>query len=142
MNDVPVSEKVTIPGEELHIAFARSGGPGGQNVNKVETKVEIRWRVAESSAVAGPDREWLLTKLERRLTVDGDLLITSDRFRDQLRNREDAVEKLAAVVRQALERPKPRKRTRPPRAAVEQRMSEKKQRGRLKRERGESAEVG
>ncbi len=138
MDDLPVNQRVTIPGGELRVAFARSGGPGGQNVNKVASKVELRWRPAESAALAGEDREWLLRRLANRLTSEGDLIVTSRRSRDQLRNREDARRRLARCVAQALERPKPRKRTRPSRQSVEERLREKSVRGRLKRERSRS----
>lgn len=135
MDDLPVNERVTIPGAELSVAFARSGGPGGQNVNKVATKVELRWRPGESSVLAPEDRQWLLGRLRGRLTSDGDLIVTSSRTRDQLRNREDARARMARLVAQALERPKPRKRTRPTKQAVERRLGEKHARGKLKKKR-------
>lgn len=135
MDELVVSERVTIPEAELRLSFARSGGPGGQNVNKVETKVELRWAPGGSSALSPEDREWLLKRLAGRLTSDGDLVVTSQRTRDQIRNREDARDKLAEIVRKALLRPKPRKRTRPGRRAVERRIREKKQRGSLKTDR-------
>ena len=138
MDDLPVNERLTIPAKELRISFARSGGPGGQNVNKVETKVEIRWRPNESSALAGGDRGWLLARLAHRLTAAGDLVVTSSRTRDQNRNREDARAKLAAIVARAAAPPAVRKRTKPSRAAVEKRLREKRERSGVKLGRGDS----
>jgi ribosome-associated protein len=138
MEDLPVNERLTIPAGELRVSFARSGGPGGQNVNKVETKVEIRWRPEESSALAGGDRGWLLSRLAHRLTAAGDLVVTSSRTRDQNRNREDARAKLAAMVARAAAPPAVRKRTKPSRAAVEKRLREKRERSGVKLDRGES----
>jgi ribosome-associated protein len=137
VEDLEVTSRLTIPGQELSVRFARSGGPGGQHVNKTESKVELRWRPADSRALTGTDREWLLPRLAARLTGDGDLIVTSERTRDQARNRQDALDKLAAIVRAALVRPKPRRRTRPTRGAVERRIGEKKRRGRTKQIRRE-----
>ncbi len=132
MRDLPVTPRLTIPGSELEVRFARSGGAGGQHVNKVETKVEVRWRPATSRALSDAQRARILEKLTR----DGELLVTAERTRDQSRNREEALRKLAALVRGALARPKPRKPTRPSRGAVERRLATKKRVGRKKRERG------
>ncbi len=138
VGDLIVNERLTIPAQELQIAFARSGGPGGQNVNKVESKVELRWTPGESAALSGlspGDREWVLSRLEPKLTATGDLVVTSSRTRDQLKNRQDAQAKLAEIVRQALLRPKKRKKTRPNRSAIEKRIQQKKERARLKKDR-------
>ncbi len=132
MEDLPVTESLTIPGRELRVSFARSGGPGGQNVNKVETKVELRWRPGESSVLSDEDRARLLERLARRLTGDGDLIVSSSRTRDQARNREDARRRLAAIVAEALERPKKRRPTRPTREARRRRLEEKRRRAELK----------
>jgi ribosome-associated protein len=131
--DIRVNERVVIPGGELRIAFARSGGPGGQNVNKVESKVELRWTPATTSAVQGEQLTYLLSRLAGRLTLDGELLVTSQLHRDQIRNRWDAETKLGAIVAAALERPKPRKATRPSRGSKERRIKAKKIRGDIKR---------
>jgi len=135
MGDVRVDARVVIPGTELRVSFARSGGPGGQNVNKVESKVELRWTPAETSAVSGDSLAWMLQRLAGRLTGDGELLVTSTKFRDQIRNRADAEEKLAAIVRGALARPKVRRPTKPSRGAKERRLSAKKRRGTIKSQR-------
>lgn len=131
-----VNDRISIPDAEFSIDFARSGGPGGQNVNKVASKVELRWTPAESAALSADDRAWLLAKLGGKLTTDGELIITSEKTRDQLVNRADATEKLVALVRAALVRPKPRKKTKPSRGAKERRLGEKKRRGEIKATRG------
>jgi len=130
-----VKPGLVIPAAELRIGFARSGGPGGQNVNKVASKVELRWAPAASSALSEEERERILRRLAGRLTAAGDLVVTSSHTRDQSRNREDACRKLAALIRAALARPKPRKKTAPPRQAVERRLREKQARAALKRSR-------
>ncbi|HTM21686.1 MAG TPA: alternative ribosome rescue aminoacyl-tRNA hydrolase ArfB [Kofleriaceae bacterium] len=137
MDDLIIG-RLRIPGDELTIGFARSGGPGGQNVNKVETKVELRWRPAGSAALAplsDGERAWLLGRLRGRLTDGGELIVTSTLTRNQARNRADALDKLAAIVAAALRRPKPRRKTRPSRGAVERRIAAKKRRGRAKADR-------
>jgi ribosome-associated protein len=135
MADLEVTDRLTIPDAELSESFARASGPGGQNVNKVETKAELRWDLANSAAVSDADREWLMERLRTRLTADGTLVVTSQRTRDQARNRADARVKLADLVREALARPTPRRPTRPSRGAVERRLQAKKQRAQRKRTR-------
>ncbi len=133
---IVVNPRVAIPVEELSIAFARSGGPGGQNVNKVASKAEVRWRPASSSALTPDDRDWLIAKIGGRLTNDGELIVVSEKTRDQIVNRADATEKLVAIVRAALVRPKPRRATKPSRGARERRLGEKKRRAVVKSGRG------
>lgn len=135
MDDLRIGPSLTIPGDELRLSFARSSGPGGQNVNKVESKVEVRWTPADSRALRPGDRTWLLRRLDAQLTVDGDLIVTSERYRTQARNRADVLDKLAQVVREALHRPKRRRATRPTRGSVKRRLEGKKQRSELKRQR-------
>lgn len=133
MADVRVNDRVVIPGDELSFAFTRSGGPGGQNVNKVASKVELRWTPGTTRALTPDDRALVVNKLAARLTTDGELIVVSSLTRDQIVNRGDAEEKLAAIVRGALFRPKPRKKTRPSRGAKERRLKAKKVRGEIKR---------
>lgn len=133
MPDLVIDARRTIPESELQESFARSGGPGGQAVNKQETKVELRWRPAQTQALSAWDRTWVLEKLAGRLTSDGDLVVTSTKTRDQGRNREDARDKLVALVRAALVRPKPRRATRPSRGAKERRLQAKKRRSDVKK---------
>ena len=135
MGDLRVTDRIWIPEGELRVAFARSGGPGGQNVNKVNSKVELRWTPATSAAFGEDDRAWLLGKLAGRLTNSGELLVTSERTRDQAKNREDAQAKLAAIVAAALFRPKKRRATRPTRGSKERRIGEKRHRAEIKKSR-------
>ncbi|MDA1313240.1 MAG: alternative ribosome rescue aminoacyl-tRNA hydrolase ArfB [Acidobacteria bacterium] len=128
MDDLPINDQLTIPAAELSISFARSGGPGGQNVNKVATKVDIRWTPADSAVLTEIERRRLLRKLANRLTTEGELLVISTRTRDQSRNREDAREKLAEIIREAIKPPIIRKKTRAPKHVAENRLAEKKQR--------------
>ena len=135
MDDLSINDEVTIPAGELDISFARSGGPGGQNVNKVETKVELRWTPAASSALSEDERPRLLENLAGRLTTEGELVVTSTRTRDQSRNREDARKKLADIIQEALKPPKVRKKTRPPKRVAESRLAEKRVRSLRKADR-------
>jgi ribosome-associated protein len=132
VQDLVINPRVTIPSSELALAFSRSGGPGGQNVNKVASKVELRWSPGESSALSSDDRSHLLARLANRLTLDGVLIVTSTLTRDQLQNRADAASKLALIVRAALERPKPRRPTKPTRGSKRRRVDDKRHRATIK----------
>jgi ribosome-associated protein len=121
-----------IPESELSWSFARSGGPGGQNVNKVESKAVLRWNVASTASLPAEAKERLLRQQARRVTTEGDLLVTSQRYRDQDRNRTDCLEKLAGMVQTALTPPRPRRATRPGRAARERRLDDKRKRSETK----------
>jgi ribosome-associated protein len=135
MEDIVVTPRVTIPGGELAIAFSRSGGPGGQNVNKVASKVELRWNPGTSAALTDDERAWLVQRLKSRLTGDGTLIVTSTATRDQGKNRDDATSKLALIVRAALARPKPRKPTKVSRGAKRRRVADKRHHAEIKRNR-------
>jgi ribosome-associated protein len=126
VRDLVVTPRLTIPAGELEIAFARSGGPGGQNVNKVSSKVDLRWNPTTSAALGEDDRAWLLQKLRSRLTTDGTLIVTSTATRDQIVNRDDAMSKLVLIVAAALDRPKPRKPTKPSKGAKRRRLADKR----------------
>jgi ribosome-associated protein len=135
VHDLVVHPQLTIPAGELSLAFARSGGPGGQNVNKVASKVELRWNPTTSSVLGADDRAWLVQRLASRLTSDGTLIVTSTATRDQLKNRDDAMSKLVLIVRSALVRPKLRRATRPSRASKRRRLDDKRHRSETKRAR-------
>jgi ribosome-associated protein len=135
MRDIIVTPRLTIPAGELDMAFARSGGPGGQNVNKVASKVELRWNPTTSAALTYDDRTWLLSRLANRLTTDGTLIVTSTATRDQIKNRDDAMKKLALIVRAALDRPKARRPTKPTKGSKRRRVEAKRHRSEIKRNR-------
>jgi ribosome-associated protein len=135
---LPINSSLQIPESELVESFVRASGPGGQNVNKVASAVELRFDVAQSSALPEPLRARLLARRDRRLTADGVLVIQASRFRDQARNREDARERLADIVRAALHVPKKRVATKPTRASKERRIASKKKRSQHKQGRGKS----
>jgi len=135
MTGLRIHRSLVIPEAELHEQFARSDGPGGQNVNKVASKAILRWRPADSTALSEVDRRWLLDTLHGRLTRAGYLLLSSTATRDQSKNRQDVRQRMAALIRQALVRPRRRVSTRPSRSSVEKRITNKKQRSDTKRQR-------
>ena len=135
MADLVVTPRLTIPAGELEIAFARSGGPGGQNVNKVSSKVDLRWNPMTSIALTHDDRARLLEKLKNRLTTEGQLIVTSTLTRDQIKNRADAMSKLALIVKAALDRPKPRKATKVSKGAKRRRVADKRHNSEIKKNR-------
>ena len=135
MDALVINANLTLPLKEISISFARSGGPGGQHVNKVETKVEVRWNVLNSNSLTEENRTWLLKKLANRLTNTGELVISSSLTRDQSRNRANALDKLVKSLRVAFKKPKKRKPTRPSKGAKEKRLQEKKKRGETKQHR-------
>lgn len=125
-----------IPEEALEFRFFRAGGPGGQNVNKVETAVQLRFDAAGSSLFGEEVRDRLVRLAGSRATKDGVIVITAQRFRTQERNRQDAIERLQDLVDRAHERPKPRKATRPTKASKERRLVGKAVRATVKKSRG------
>jgi ribosome-associated protein len=137
--DLPVTSRVTIPGDELTERFSRSSGPGGQGVNTTDSRVELVWDLG-GSALPGELLDRLRRRLGSRLTGDQLAVIASER-RSQLRNREAARERLAALVARALEPPPPpRRKTRPSRGATERRIESKKRRSATKRARRAGAD--
>ena len=132
-----ITPDITIPDDELDERFIQAGGPGGQNVNKVATAVQLRFQAARSRALPPEVRERLLRAAGSRLTADGELVITARRFRTQEANRRDARSRLIALIARAMQEPRQRRPTRPTRAARERRMQEKAQRGAIKRRRSE-----
>lgn len=123
-----ISDRVRISDEEFSWSFVRSGGPGGQNVNKVASKAVLRWNVVASPSLPDDIKNRLQQQQRRRITSDGDLLLTSQRYRDQERNRLDCLDKLAEMLRAASVIPKTRRKTKPSRGARERRLAAKKRR--------------
>ena len=131
-----VTPELAIDDSELEERFVRASGPGGQNVNKVATAVQLRFDLSRSSALTDDVRERLRALAGSRMTSDGVLVIDARRHRTQAQNREDARERLAELVRQALVKLKRRRKTRPTRGSVEKRMQSKRIRSDTKRGRG------
>jgi ribosome-associated protein len=134
VSDLRVSEAITLPATDLSWRAVRASGPGGQNVNKVASKVELRFDLAGSRAL-DEETKARLRRLAGTRHAGGAIIIVSQAARDQPRNLEDARQKLAALVRRALLRPKRRKPTRPTRGSVERRIAAKAHRGRIKAQR-------
>lgn len=136
MSDLFIDDRLTIPAQELEVSFTRAGGPGGQHVNKVNTKVVLRWSVRDSAVLSARQRDLLRQRLATQLTTRGELVISSTKTRHQARNREDVRERLVAIVRDALRQATVRKSTRPSRGAVERRLKDKRRTADRKRSRG------
>ena len=132
---VRVSRSVVIPTSEIDIRFTPSGGPGGQHANRSSTRVELSWNPQESAVLGPVQKARVLESLGHRLDNAGNLRLVSDERRSQLMNRQAALERLAALVSDALIPPKPRKATKPSRSAKEKRIQSKKRRSEVKRDR-------
>ena len=135
-----VNHQIQIPDDELSFTYARSGGPGGQNVNKVASKAVLRWSLAQSRSVPDDVKVRFRTLFPSRLTVEGDVVIHSQEFRDQERNRQACLEKLGELLRLATRKPKVRRPTRPSRGSKERRLAAKRERSARKSGRGRIGE--
>ena len=133
---IPVTASLELDERDLEERFIRAAGPGGQNVNKVSTAVELRFRVHGHSDIPDEVRARLKRLAGRRLTLEGEIVIRADTHRTQERNRAEALARLVALVTQAAHRPKPRKKTKVPRAEKLKRLEGKARRGDVKARRG------
>jgi ribosome-associated protein len=132
---IPIDDELAIPDEEVSFTTSRSGGPGGQNVNKLETRVTVRFDVAGSPSLGEEQRQRILERLATRITRAGFLQVTSQKHRTQAENREAAVARFAELMAGALHEEAPRKPTRVPKAAKRRRLDEKRRHSQRKRDR-------
>ena len=130
---LPITDQLAVPLSELRFRFSRSSGPGGQHVNRTATRVELLFDVAHSPSLTEEQRQRLLKRLAGRIDSEGILRVTAQSERSQLRNRQEAIERLQTLLRQALHIPKRRRRSKVPRWARERRLAEKRRRSETKR---------
>jgi ribosome-associated protein len=137
---IRITESIAIDEREIHEEFIRASGPGGQHLNKASTAVKLRFDVVHSPSLPEELKDRLIRLAGRRITEQGVIVIDARRFRSQERNRQDARERLVALIRKAAERPKPRRKTRPTTASKKRRLEHKRRRGDMKRIRGTPSE--
>ena len=130
-----ISPSIQIDERELQFEYIRASGPGGQNVNKVATAVQLRFDITHSPSLASDQKERLTRLAGKRVNADGVLVIEARRFRSQEANREDAVRRLIELLHKSLAPPKPRRRTKPTSASREKRLKDKRQKGEVKKSR-------
>jgi ribosome-associated protein len=130
-----IPPNIRIDGDELKFTFVRSSGPGGQNVNKVNSKAVLRWNASTSPGLPDAVRQRFVGRFGGRLTEHGDLVLTSQRYRDQKRNEDDCLEKLKAMLAAVAHPPKRRRKTKPTRASVERRKEQKRETSHKKQQR-------
>ena len=135
MEPLRINSRLILPPGELHASFSRSGGPGGQNVNKVATRVQLRFSVLESPSLGERRRALLMRQLKSRLTKGGEVIVHASSHRERGRNLEEARQRLAALLCSGLQMPRKRKPTKPTRASKRRRLDAKRKRGDLKRSR-------
>jgi len=132
MSGLPIKNGIVIPEHELEITASRSGGPGGQHVNKTSSRITVRWNVKNTQAFTDAQKQYLLERLQSELTSEGDILVSNSTSRSQTQNRQLALDQLAQKIRKALHVPKKRMKTKVSKEAKESRLHEKKRRSETK----------
>lgn len=129
---IRITRSIAIDDKEIKMDFIHASGPGGQNVNKVATAVQLRFDIKNSPSLSNDICERLIRLAGRRVSREGVLVIQARRFRSQERNRQDAIDRLVKLIKEAVKRPSPRRSTRPTRASKERRLNTKRQRADIK----------
>ncbi len=132
-DDVPIKNGIVIPGREFEVTTSRAGGPGGQHVNKTDSRITVRWNVKNTSALTDEQKERVLEKLQSQLTSDGDFIVHSSASRSQQQNKQAAFIRLAEEIRKALVVPKKRMATRVSKRAKQARLDSKARHGMVKK---------
>ncbi len=130
-----VNQRIRIPLQEIQFTYSRSSGPGGQNVNKLNTKATLRWSVTNSPSLPDDVRQRFATRYRNRITTDGDLLLAGQRYRDAARNTNDCLQRLRAMLAAVATAPRVRKPTRPTKASVRRRLTDKRRQAEKKQRR-------
>ena len=132
---IEITNKISLNANELEFSFVRASGPGGQNVNKVSTVAQLRFDLQNNSNIPSEAKVRLQKLAGKKLNSDGIIIIDARRFRSQERNKQDAIERLVALIKKSIEKPKPRKKTKPTKAAKLKRLDNKRKKGDLKKNR-------